>query len=107
MFSSFFSELATEPLWTTVGIVGQATFASRFILQWIASEVKKRSHVPTAFWFLSLIGSFLLLVYCIHRREPILILGFSLNGLIYIRNIHLISKHAKTGQITPIEQDED
>ena len=107
MLESLIADVAREPVWTAVGCLGQATFGCRFILQWIVSEYRKRSHVPTAFWFLSLAGSVILLIYCTHRREPILILGFSVNILIYIRNIHLIFKHAKTGQITPIERDED
>ena len=107
MFDSFLTELTKEPVWTTVGFVGQATFGGRFILQWIVSEYKRKSHVPTAFWFLSLIGSLILLIYCVHRREPILILGFSINMLIYLRNLHLIYKHAKKGVVTVIEKSED
>ncbi|MBN1787202.1 MAG: lipid-A-disaccharide synthase N-terminal domain-containing protein [Sedimentisphaerales bacterium] len=107
MFESFINELSQEPVWTSIGFVGQVTFGGRFVLQWIVSEYKKRSHVPVAFWFLSLIGSLILLVYSIHRNEPIFILGFSVNTLIYIRNLHLIFKHKQTGKITVIEQEED
>ena len=107
MFDTLLNELTKEPFWTLWGFVGQVIFGGRFILQWLVSEYKKKSHVPTAFWFLSLLGSVILLIYCIHRNEPILILGFSLNTLIYIRNIHLISRHAKRGEVTPIENDED
>jgi len=107
MLDSFINELSKEPFWTTVGFVGQATFGGRFILQWIVSEYKKKSHVPTAFWFISLVGSLILLIYSIHRYEPIFILGFSLNTLIYIRNINLIYSHKKRGQVTPIEEQED
>jgi len=107
MFDSLVAELSQEPIWTTVGFVGQFTFGGRFILQWLVSEYKKRSHVPTAFWFMSLVGSLLLLAYSIHRAEPIFILGFSLNILIYLRNINLIFKHKKTGEITALENDED
>ncbi|MCD4830675.1 MAG: lipid-A-disaccharide synthase N-terminal domain-containing protein [Anaerohalosphaeraceae bacterium] len=107
MFDSFVKELSQEPLWSCLGLLGQFIFGGRFILQWLVSEYKKRSHVPTIFWYMSLAGSLLLLAYSIHRNEPVFILGFSLNTLIYIRNIHLIFKHKKTGEITPIEQDED
>lgn len=107
MLESLTAELAQEPVWTVIGFLGQVTFGGRFILQWIVSEYKKKSHVPTAFWFLSLAGSLILLVYSIHRREPVFILGFSINMLIYVRNLHLIFKHAKTGEITSIEHDED
>jgi lipid-A-disaccharide synthase-like uncharacterized protein len=101
------SNLLKDPIWSTVGFVGQVTFGGRFILQWIVSEYKKRSHIPIAFWFLSLIGSLIMLAYCIHKNDMILILGFSLNTLIYIRNLHLIYKHKQTGEVTVIEKDED
>ena len=107
MLESFIKELSQEPIWTSIGFVGQVTFGGRFILQWIVSEYKKKSHIPVAFWFLSLMGSLILLVYSIHRTEPIFILGFSINTLIYIRNLHLIYKHKQTGEVTVIEKDED
>ncbi|MBU1259565.1 MAG: lipid-A-disaccharide synthase N-terminal domain-containing protein [Planctomycetes bacterium] len=107
MFESLVKELSQEPVWTAVGFVGQIAFGGRFVLQWIASEVKKRSHVPIGFWYLSLVGSLILLAYSIHRCEPVFILGFSLNTVIYVRNLHLIYKHEKSGRIGPLEKDED
>ena len=107
MFEFLVKELSAEPVWTTVGLIGQFTFGGRFVLQWLVSEFKKKSHVPTAFWYLSLVGSLILLAYSFHRSEPIFILGFLLNSLIYIRNLHLIYKHEQTGEVTPIEKDED
>lgn len=107
MFESFVKDLSAEPVWTTVGLIGQFTFGGRFVLQWLVSEFKKKSHVPTAFWYLSLVGSLILLAYSFHRSEPIFILGFLLNSLIYIRNLHLIYKHKQTCEVTPIEKDED
>lgn len=100
-------KLLHDPVWSVVGLTGQFTFAGRFILQWIVSEFKKMSHVPVAFWYLSLVGSFIMLVYTIHIKDIILIAGFTLNSAIYIRNLHLIYKHRKTGEITEIERDED
>jgi lipid-A-disaccharide synthase-like uncharacterized protein len=107
MFESLVKELSQEPVWTTVGFLGQLTFGGRFILQWLVSEYKKKSHVPVAFWYLSLVGSIILLAYSIHRAEPVFILGFSLNAIIYVRNLHLIHKHKQTGEVTVIEKDED
>jgi lipid-A-disaccharide synthase-like uncharacterized protein len=92
MLEKLWEEMAREPMWTAVGFMGQFTFGSRFILQWIVSEYKKQSHVPHAFWFLSLVGSAILLIYSIHEKNVVFIAGFSLNGLIYLRNIHLIYK---------------
>lgn len=76
--------------WLLVGFVGQALFASRFILQWLASERARRSVVPTAFWYLSLAGSTVLLAYAVHRADPVFIVGQASGLGIYLRNLHLI-----------------
>ncbi|HEY4192600.1 MAG TPA: lipid-A-disaccharide synthase N-terminal domain-containing protein, partial [Mesorhizobium sp.] len=54
--------------WVLLGFVAQAFFTMRFIVQWLASERAKRSVVPIAFWFFSLFGGGLLLIYAIQRR---------------------------------------
>jgi len=105
--SAITEQIVGDPVWATVALVGQVVFGGRFVLQWIVSEYKGRSHVPTAFWFVSLAGSLMLLSYSIHIKNPIFMLGFSLNTLIYLRNLHLIYKHAKKGMITVIEKAED
>lgn len=91
--STITEQVAGHPVWFAIGFAGQATFGARFILQWIVSEYKKRSHVPLAFWYISIVGSIILLTYSIHRRDLIFMLGLSLNTLIYTRNLHLIYKH--------------
>jgi lipid-A-disaccharide synthase-like uncharacterized protein len=83
-------QIVGDPVWATIALIGQCVFAGRFIVQWISSELKKRSHVPNSFWFLSLLGSFILLSYSVHIKNPIFMLAFSLNTVIYLRNIHLI-----------------
>jgi len=105
--SAITEQIVGDPVWATIALVGQAVFGGRFILQWIVSEYKKKSHVPTSFWFVSLAGSLILLSYSIHIKNPIFMLGFSLNTLIYLRNIHLIYRHAKRSMITVIEKGED
>jgi len=105
--SSINEQIVNDPIWATIALVGQTVFAGRFVLQWIVSEYKKKSHVPTAFWVISVIGSLILLSYAIHIKNPIFMLAFSLNTLIYMRNLHLIYKHAKKGVVTVIEKDED
>ena len=75
--------------WLILGFIAQAVFASRFIVQWIVSEKKKRSTVPKIFWYLSLIGSTLLFIYALHLRDPVFMLGESVNSIIYIRNLML------------------
>ena len=78
--------------WIAIGIIGQTIFAGRFIIQWIASEKKKESHIPLLFWYLSLSGSVILLIYAAYRRDPVFILGQSTGFIVYIRNLMLIHK---------------
>ena len=79
-----------ETLWITLGLLGQALFFSRFLVQWLASERLKESVVPTAFWYFSLGGGAILLTYAIHRGDPVFILGQSTGILIYLRNLFFI-----------------
>jgi len=82
----------TWSLWTLVGFVGQFIFGLRFVVQWIATERKRRSVVPVAFWYLSLLGTVVLLTYAIYRLDPVFIAGFSLNMVIYLRNLYFIHR---------------
>jgi lipid-A-disaccharide synthase-like uncharacterized protein len=77
-------------LW--LGIISQIVFTLRFVYQWIYSENKKSSSLPFGFWFLSLVGSILILIYAINRRDPVLLIGHLLGSIIYIRNLILIRK---------------
>lgn len=79
-------------LWIAFGLTGNALFFSRFLIQWLASEKAGKSVVPTAFWYLSLAGSAVLLVYALHKRDPVFILAFLPNAFVYIRNLQLIRK---------------
>src|SRR3954451_18606616 len=81
--------------WLIVGFSGQAVFTARFLTQWIASERKKDSVVPVAFWWLSLLGGTTLLCYAVHREDPVIIVGQALGVFIYVRNLMLVSKGKK------------
>lgn len=72
------------------GFMAQAVFMSRMVVQWIASERLKRSVVPVAFWWLSLVGAEMLMVYFVWRREPVGLIGQSFGWVIYMRNLWLI-----------------
>ncbi|MBZ0252130.1 MAG: lipid-A-disaccharide synthase N-terminal domain-containing protein [Candidatus Methylomirabilis sp.] len=78
--------------WMILGFAAQACFFSRFFVQWIASERRGESVVPIAFWWFSLIGGAGLLVYAIHRKDPVFILGQGAGLVIYVRNLMLIRK---------------
>jgi lipid-A-disaccharide synthase-like uncharacterized protein len=77
-------------LWTAIGLLGQGLFSARFLIQWIASERRKSSVIPRAFWFFSLAGSVVLLAYGIHRRDQVIIIGQIPGVFIYGRNLWLI-----------------
>jgi lipid-A-disaccharide synthase-like uncharacterized protein len=77
-------------LWLAVGFAGQALFFSRFLVQWLASEKRRESYLPRAFWFLSIGGGLTLLAYAIHRRDPVFIVGQATGILIYGRNLWFI-----------------
>jgi len=82
-------------MWLVIGFTGQACFFMRFFVQWISSEREKRSGLPVAFWFFSLGGASILLVYAIHRQDPVFILGQSTGFFIYLRNLHLLSQEKR------------
>ncbi|MBP0617364.1 lipid-A-disaccharide synthase N-terminal domain-containing protein [Jiella mangrovi] len=82
-------------LWIALGFFAQAMFTARFLIQWIASERARKSVVPVAFWGFSLVGGALLLVYALHRRDPVFILGQAAGLVIYTRNLMLIAGEKK------------
>lgn len=74
--------------WLVVGLVGQLLFFFRFLVQWLASEKARQSVIPNSFWYLSLAGGSVLLMYAIHVGDPIFILGQSTGAFIYLRNLY-------------------
>ena len=80
-------------LWIGIGFAGQLLFTSRFLVQWIASERRRESVVPVAFWWFSLAGGVTLLSYALWRHDPVFILGQAMGLVVYARNLALI--HAK------------
>ena len=61
--------MTSEQMWIAFGLMGQFLFTSRFVVQWLSSEKQKKSVVPASFWFLSIGGAAILLLYAIHRRD--------------------------------------
>jgi len=85
----------TYDLWFILGLVAQLLFSARILIQWIASERAGRSVVPVAFWYFSLLGSLLLLVYSFIRHDLVFVFS-QLPGLyIYVRNLQLIKNPGK------------
>jgi lipid-A-disaccharide synthase-like uncharacterized protein len=76
--------------WMVIGFGGQVLFMGRFVIQWFVSERLKRSVIPVSFWYFSILGALVLLVYAVHRRDPVFIAGQLIGVVIYVRNLHLI-----------------
>ena len=85
--------VAKFDFWLAFGLVAQLLFTARFLVQWISSERAGRSVIPIAFWFFSMGGGLMTLVYGIAKREPVIIVGQAAATIIYIRNIMLIVKN--------------
>jgi lipid-A-disaccharide synthase-like uncharacterized protein len=82
--------------WIALGFVAQLMFTARFAVQWIASERENRMVIPIAFWFFSIGGGVLLLVYAIHRRDPVFIAGQAFGVFVYARNLYFELRDRRT-----------
>ena len=80
-------------LWVAFGLTGQLLFGSRFVVQWIASERKKVSYIPIGFWYLSLCGGIITLIYAIHIQDTVFTIAQSGGLIVYARNLMLIYRH--------------
>ena len=97
-----------ELWWLLLGLIAQLLFGLRWVVQWLVSERRRESHVPEFFWWASLVGATLLLVYFIGRREPIGTLGQLTGWIVYIRNLHLIkTKQRSIIDDVPMEHETD
>lgn len=84
--------------WVLFGAFGTFLFFSRFFVQWIYSEYHKKSIVPKYFWYLSITGSLVLVVYSYHIQDPIFFFGQLFALLVYIRNIALVNREEREKQ---------
>jgi lipid-A-disaccharide synthase-like uncharacterized protein len=74
-------------VWLVVGFFGQFIFFLRFILQWWVSEKEKRVIIPRGFWYLSIAGTIVILIYSIHINDVVFITAQILSLAIYARNL--------------------
>ena len=78
------------------GFAAQAIFTARFLVQWIASERRGKSYVPVAFWYLSITGALMLLAYAVvWKRDPVVAVGQTTGGFIYVRNLMLLAREKR------------
>lgn len=79
----------------TIGFAGQTFFFLRFFFQWLHSERQKKSVIPEIFWYLSLFGGLLLLVYAILRKDIVFVVGQFTGTFIYLRNIYFLRRERR------------
>ena len=84
-----------EFLWVAFGTLGQLVFFSRWIIQWFFSEKLKTSVIPVAFWWCSLIGGLITLIYAHHIGSFPFMLAQVIGLIVYTRNLILIYKVSK------------
>lgn len=81
-------------IWNIVGTTGLVLFFSRFVVQWYATEKKKQVVVPDSFWWLSLGGSLLLLLFAVfYDKHPVIICGYAVSWIPYMRNLIIHHRH--------------
>lgn len=95
-----------------LGVFATLFFASRFLIQWVASERAKKSVVPELFWWVSLLGSGLMIVYGIYFGRFAVLLGQTFGWVVYVRNIWLIEidkrrAHLSDGDMPVVESKQE
>lgn len=85
----------TNFTWVALGLGGQCAFFARMFVQWVVSEKSRKSQVPEAFWWFSLLGGVLLFTYFVWRVDMVGVLGQSTGIVIYARNLRLIWKERR------------
>ncbi|MEJ2125593.1 MAG: lipid-A-disaccharide synthase N-terminal domain-containing protein [Alphaproteobacteria bacterium] len=97
----------SDLIWHGIGLVGQCMFFMRFVVQWFASEKQKRSVVPEAFWYWSIAGGTIVLIYSIHLLNPVFILAQGTGLTIYSRNLYFIWRNKRQPGQSPETQAEN
>lgn len=90
--------------WVIFGLAGQSCFFLRFLFQWLASERAGQSVIPNLFWYLSIAGAGIVLIYGFIRVEPVLILGQIPALAVYLRNLYFVYKRRKHTVVDPEHQ---
>ncbi|MHC4591430.1 MAG: lipid-A-disaccharide synthase N-terminal domain-containing protein [Planctomycetota bacterium] len=92
--------------WVLFGFGAQALFTARFLVQWVASERRGKSYIPVAFWYLSLAGAAMLLTYAeFWKHDPVVTLGQTTGGVVYVRNLMVLRKEKARLRAAPSSPD--
>jgi lipid-A-disaccharide synthase-like uncharacterized protein len=86
--------MTQSSIWLAIGFLGQSMFFMRFFVQWVVSERSRKSVLPNAFWYFSILGGVTLLSYAIYQRDIVFVVGQASGLLIYARNLVLTKQQA-------------
>lgn len=81
--------------WHAFGTLGITLFASRFWLQWWLAEKEKKSTLSKPFWWMSLIGALVSVVYFVRLGDLVNVLGYGVGLIPYVRNLMLIKNEKR------------
>lgn len=81
--------------WHLFGFLGLALFSSRFWIQWWCAEKRQKSYLGPSFWWISLVGELITLLYFLKIKDPVNYIGPVFAMIPYIRNLILLKKHVR------------
>ena len=84
--------IASMEWWDLFGYGGQACFSARWLWQMFVSHKAKQSVVPSVFWYISLAGAALYLIFGIAIAKGPIILAGVFGLVVYLHNISLLRK---------------
>lgn len=79
-------------MWHLFGFFGLALFSSRFWIQWWSAERRQTSYLGPTFWWFSLVGESICLVYFWKIHDPVNFIGPAFALIPYIRNLILLKR---------------
>lgn len=75
--------------WELFGLVGEGLFFARLLAQWAASERVKKPVIPVVYWYMSLAGAVILVVYALHLGSFAVLLPQVVGVFFYMRGLQL------------------
>ncbi len=88
-----------SPAWTALGFAAQGLFSARFLVQWLASERHQRVMMPVQFWYFSIAGGWLNLLYSVHVWKMPLVFGAVASLITSLRNLHLHRRSLRVANV--------
>jgi lipid-A-disaccharide synthase-like uncharacterized protein len=78
-----------DPWWLAVGLVGQAAWTGRFLVQWIAAERGAGSALAAPFLYVGFVGATMTFAYACHLEDRVWMIGLLPSPIVYLRQIAL------------------